>query len=175
MKDIKLVFTGSMGAGKTTAIATISEIPVINTDVRASDDAALRKEKTTVALDYGEITLGDGQKLRLYGTPGQERFSFMWKILMEGALGVIILVDNAGENPMADLELYIRHFRGLVDDNMIVVGVTRMDIAPTPSLQAYHDYLTAHDLYIPVFSSDTREPEHVSMLIQSLVAMLEYG
>lgn len=175
MKEIKLVFTGSMGAGKTTAISAISEIPVINTDVRATDDARQRKETTTVALDYGEMTLGDGQKLRLYGTPGQERFSFMWKILMEGALGVVILVDNAGEKPLDDLDLYIRHFRGLVEDNMIVVGVTRMDLAPEPELQVYHEYLMGKELFIPVFSVDVRDGEHVSMLIQSLVAMLEFG
>ncbi|WP_245391541.1 GTP-binding protein [Thioflexithrix psekupsensis] len=78
MSEIKIVFTGSMGAGKTTAIAAISEIPVINTDVRATDPTTLqRKATTTVAMDYGELTLEDGQKLRLYGTPGQLRFEYM--------------------------------------------------------------------------------------------------
>jgi len=175
MKEIKLVFTGSMGAGKTTAISAISEIPVINTDVRATDDARQRKETTTVALDYGEVTLEDGQKLRLYGTPGQERFSFMWKILMEGALGVILLVDNAGKDPIKDLAMYIEYFRPMVEDNMIVVGITRMDLAPEPQLQIYHEYLATQELFIPVFSIDARNSEHISMLIQSLVAMLEYG
>jgi signal recognition particle receptor subunit beta len=61
VKEIKLVFTGSMGAGKTTAISAISEIPVVNTDVSTTDEARRRKATTTVALDYGEMTLDDGQ------------------------------------------------------------------------------------------------------------------
>ncbi len=175
MKEIKLVFTGSMGAGKTTAISALSEIPVINTDVRATDEAALRKERTTVAMDYGEMTLVDGQKLRIYGTPGQERFSYMWNILMEGALGLIILVDNAGENPLGDLDLYLTHFRPYIEKTSAVIGVTRMDVAEQPELEHYYDYLLQNDLQLPIFSIDVRERDNVVMMIEALVAMLEFG
>lgn len=164
-----------MGAGKTTAISALSEIPVINTDVRATDEAALRKERTTVAMDYGEMTLPDGQKLRLYGTPGQERFSYMWKILMDGALGLIILVDNAGDNPLGDLDLYLTHFRQYIEDTSAVIGVTRMDVAEKPELDEYYDYLLQKDLQLPIFSIDVRERDNVVMMIEALVAMLEFG
>ncbi len=175
MKEIKLVFTGSMGAGKTTAISALSEIPVINTDVKASDEVQLRKATTTVALDYGEMTLPDGQKLRLYGTPGQERFSYMWKILMQGALGLVILVDNAGPEPLADLEIYLTHFREYIEVSGAVIGVTRMDMAAEPALDAYYAFLQEKQLQLPIFPVDVRRREHVVMMVQALVAMLEFG
>ncbi|MEY3221016.1 MAG: hypothetical protein RIT27_2373 [Pseudomonadota bacterium] len=174
MKEIKLVFTGSMGAGKTTAISALSEIPVINTDVNATDEVIARKATTTVALDYGEMTLPDGQKLRLYGTPGQERFAYMWKILMQGALGLIILVDNAGENPLGDLDLYLKHFREDIEKTTAVIGITRMDLANKPNLAAYNDFLRNKNLQLPVFSVDVRRKHNVVMMVQALVAMLEY-
>jgi signal recognition particle receptor subunit beta len=122
MKEIKLVFTGSMGAGKTTAISAISEIPVINTDVRTIGEDAERKKTTTAAMDYGELTLDDGNKLRLYGTPGQERFQYMWPILIKGALGLIILVDDSNSQSLKDLELFINYFRDHINKIPTVVG-----------------------------------------------------
>lgn len=71
----KIIFTGPMGAGKTTAIAAISEIPPISTEVRCTDEAQALKETTTVAMDYGYFTLEDSSRIHLYGTPGQERFN----------------------------------------------------------------------------------------------------
>lgn len=176
MSEIKIVFTGSMGAGKTTAIETISEIPVINTDVHATDTATqARKEKTTVAMDYGEITLEEGVKLRLYGTPGQQRFDYMWKILTKGALGLVILVDNAGSDPMGDLARYLDNFSEFIKETGAVIGVTRMDIKADPTLQFYYDYLNERGLQLPVFPVDARSADHVVMLIQSLIASLEFG
>jgi len=176
MGEIKIVFTGSMGAGKTTAISTISEIPVINTDVHATDTATLaHKEKTTVAMDYGELTLETGQKLRLYGTPGQQRFDYMWKILAKGALGLVILIDNAGSDPIGDLARYVDNFREFINETGAVIGITHMDSAPQPDIQSYYDYLQERDLQLPIFSMDARSRESVVMLIQALIAMLEFG
>jgi signal recognition particle receptor subunit beta len=176
MNEIKIVFTGSMGAGKTTAIASISEIPVINTDVTTTDlSASQRKEKTTVAMDYGELTLADGQKLRLYGTPGQQRFDYMWKILTKGALGIIILIDNAGADPIGDLARYLDNFREFINDTSAVVGITRMDVTPEPRLQLYYDYLQQRGMQLPVCPIDARSRESVIQLVQALLAMLEFG
>ncbi|MDY6994374.1 MAG: GTP-binding protein [Pseudomonadota bacterium] len=176
MNEIKLVFTGSTGAGKTTAISAISEIPVINTDVRTTDlSMPKRKVKTTVALDYGELTLVDGQKLRLYGTPGQQRFDYMWKILIKGALGLIILVDNSGADPIGDLARYLDNFRGFINETTAVIGITRMDIAAEPDLQCYYDYLTEQGIQLPIFPVDARCRDNIVMLIQALIAMLEFG
>jgi signal recognition particle receptor subunit beta len=94
VKPLKLVVSGPVGAGKTTFIGSLSEIPVVETDELASED--IGKERTTVALDFGLLTL-DGVPIHLFGTPGQERFDFVWDILVEGALGLVLLV--AGDSP----------------------------------------------------------------------------
>lgn len=189
--EIKIVFTGSVGAGKTTAISNISEIPVINTDISTHDLSSTilhdvyansssqlltpYQEAMTVAMDYGELTLPDGQKLRLYGTPGQQRFDYMWKILIKGALGLIVLVDNAGSDPIGDMARYIDNFRDFIHQTSAVIGITKMDIAPQPNLSIYYQYLQEHHIQLPIFPVDARSKDSVVMLIQSLVAMLEFG
>lgn len=84
MHNHKIIFTGPVGAGKTTAITSISDVPTLRTDEIASDMTKNRKSETTVAMDYGILNLGNGERVHLYGTPGQERFNFMWDILTEG-------------------------------------------------------------------------------------------
>jgi uncharacterized protein len=93
MEILRIVVTGSVGAGKSTLIRTISEIDVVNTDKRATDETAELKANTTVALDFGRLTIGTKQSLHLYGTPGQIRFDFMWDILLVKAHAYILLVD----------------------------------------------------------------------------------
>ena len=80
MSELKILISGTTGAGKTTAIRAVSEIAPVSTDVR-NTDAAVDKALTTAGMDYGELTLDNGEKLYLYGTPVQERFDFMWNIL----------------------------------------------------------------------------------------------
>ena len=72
----KIIFSGTVGAGKSTAIAALSDIPPVSTEAMASDETAKLKRTTTVAMDYGVLNLPDGEKVMLYGTPGQERFDF---------------------------------------------------------------------------------------------------
>ena len=81
LQQYKIVFAGSMGAGKTEAIKSLSEIPVLATEAFNTDQAAHEKQQTTVGIDYGEITLEDGVKIGLYGTPGQTRFDFIWSVI----------------------------------------------------------------------------------------------
>ena len=87
MIENKIIFTGPVGVGKTTAIAALSDEPPVQTDASASDMTAVRKGYTTVAMDYGLIQLDENTKIHLYGTPGQERFDFMWDILSQGSMG----------------------------------------------------------------------------------------
>lgn len=90
MKSIvKILVSGPVGAGKTTLIRTLSMIPVVNTDELSSEE--IGKEQTTVALDFGQMDLGEFS-LHLFGTPGQSRFDFMWEVLGEGAFGMLLLV-----------------------------------------------------------------------------------
>jgi signal recognition particle receptor subunit beta len=174
-KEYKLIFTGTMGAGKTTAIAAISEIAPVRTDVASSETVRDGKTTTTAALDYGEVTLPQGDVLRLYGTPGQGRFSFMWNILGEGALGVIVLVDNRRPDPVADLCEYLEAFRDTVAGSRAVIGVGRRDTHPLPDLDAYYAATARLGLQAPIVSVDVRSREDVLLLLDILFNQIEAG
>jgi hypothetical protein len=173
MSEHKILFTGTMGAGKTTAIAAISEIAVVSTDVANQDKAEHAKAQTTVGMDYGEITLEGGDKVRLVGTPGQTRFDFMWKILARGALGVVILIDNSRPDPLADLAIYIDSFRDLIIQQGGVIGIGRTESAPLPAMDDYYQFLMEKDLVMPCFAVDVRRQNDVLVLIDALVSLLE--
>lgn len=168
----KIVFTGTPGAGKTTAIAAISDDPPVVTDVRNSD-ASLAKERTTVGLDFGRIDLGDGESVRLFGTPGQERFEFMWRIVATDALGLVILVDNSRPDPLADLATYLDAYAALLPGMNCVVGVGRMLECPVPDLDDHAELLAQRDLVFPVLAVDARERDDVLMLIDAVLAQAE--
>jgi signal recognition particle receptor subunit beta len=168
----KILFTGTMGAGKTTAIAAISEIKPLNTDVR-NNDLSVGKTMTTVGLDYGELTIGEDEKLRLYGTPGQQRFDFMWKILARGALGVVILVDNSRPDPLADLDVYLDGFADLIAEAACVVGVGKTESHPLPDIDAFALRMEAKGVFCPVLAIDVRDPKQVQQLLDLLLLQLE--
>lgn len=169
----KIVFTGSVGVGKTTAIQTMSDIPIVNTNEEASDTTKNRKSQTTVAMDYGRINVGKKEKIHLYGTPGQERFSFMWDILTKGALGLILLIDNTRDNPQEDLKFYTHAFKDFIKEDNLVIGITRMDEIATPSINSYRKLLNQLAISAPVFTVDARERQDISALIQALLFSLD--
>ena len=119
MKENKIIFTGPVGVGKTTAIAALSDDPPVKTDARASDMTLVRKGHTTVAMDYGVIRLDGDTKVHLYGTPGQERFNFMWEILSKGSMGLILLLDNTRANPLKDLTFFSRCIQRFIKNSTI--------------------------------------------------------
>ncbi|HET9656379.1 MAG TPA: ATP/GTP-binding protein [Kineosporiaceae bacterium] len=165
----KIIFAGPVGAGKTTAIGAVSDIDPVVTDVRASDETAQLKESTTVAMDYGALDLDSGERVHLYGTPGQERFDFMWEILSEGALGLVLLISNSRPEPLADLEFFLRAFDPLIRSTRLAVGVTSMDLVREPPLADHRRVLLDAGLRHPVFEVDARRRQDVSMLIQALL------
>jgi uncharacterized protein len=108
---VKIVVTGPFAAGKTTLIRTISEITVLSTERGITDSTRARKAETTVAMDFGRITIDRDLVLYLFGTPGQERFDFMWEILGEGMLGYVVLVDAEREDSIAEAAGILDSFR----------------------------------------------------------------
>ena len=172
MREHKIILTGTMGAGKTTAIAAVSETPPIVTDV-VNSDRSVDKAQTTVGFDYGQLTLDNGDRIRLFGTPGQERFRFVWQALSSGALGLIILTDNSRPDPLADLRVYLDGFATELSTLPCVVGVGRLESHPHPDLQAYADALEQAGHVFPVLPVDVRQREDVLLLMDVLLSQLE--
>jgi signal recognition particle receptor subunit beta len=175
MSQYKIIFTGPVGAGKTTAINSISDTPPIKTDAVASDMTKSRKASTTVAMDYGIMNLPGGEKLHLYGTPGQERFDFMWDILINGGIGLVLLLDNTRTDPFVDMKFFLDTFDKFISDTTIAIGVTQMDLSAKPTIEDYHTQLHSLGLKPPVFAVDAREKSDVSLLIQALLYSLDPG
>lgn len=171
----KIIFAGPVGAGKTTAIRSLSDIPIVATDEDATDMTVNRKSHTTVAMDYGLIKLDGGQRVHLYGTPGQERFDFMWDILTEGGLGLVLMLDNTRTNPFQDMNFYINAFKKFIDDTQLVIGVTRMDENRKPALTEYTKHLASFGMVVPIFEVDAREKRDVSLLVQALLFSIDPG
>ncbi|MGZ4959312.1 MAG: GTP-binding protein [Methylomonas sp.] len=175
MSHYKIIFTGPVGAGKTTAINAISDSPPIKTDAAASDMTKNRKASTTVAMDYGVMNLPGGEKIHLYGTPGQERFDFMWDILTTGGIGLILLLDNTRADPFQDMKFFLDAFGKFINTTSVAIGVTQMDLSSKPTINDYHEQLKNYGLKPPVFEVDAREKNDVSLLVQALMYSLDPG
>lgn len=175
MSQYKIIFTGPVGAGKTTAIESISDVPPVKTDAAASDMTKSRKAETTVAMDYGIMNLDDGEKIHLYGTPGQERFNFMWDILTAGGIGLVLLLDNTRADPFQDMRFFLDSFSGFISETSVAIGVTQMDLSSKPSINDYHSQLQELDIKPAVFSVDARVKNDVSLLVQALLFSLDPG
>lgn len=173
MSHYKIIFAGPVGAGKTTAVAAASDIPPVRTDTAASDEVRDIKPRTTVALDYGAMKLGDGSTIHLYGTPGQERFDFMWDILTKGGIGLVLLLDNTRPTPFEDMRFYIKAFKEFIESTRLVIGVTQMDARATPTIDEYVRQLAELDVSAPVFEVDARQRADVSTLIEALLLQID--
>jgi signal recognition particle receptor subunit beta len=148
-QTVKMVVTGPFNAGKTQFIRVISEIEVVSTERKISSDPEKIKDQTTVAMDFGRITVDEDLILYLFGTPGQKRFDFMWEILSEGMLGFVVLIDSARPETFREARRILEVFRGY---------------APTPYVVAANKQDSA-DAWLP---DDLRIalkiPDHVKVL-----------
>ncbi len=172
MFDHKIVITGPVGVGKTTAIESYSSKPVVRTDVKPSDDVVDFKSSTTVAMDYTSVELDNETKIHLYGTPGQERFDFMWGILGMGCMGLIILVDYDEQGISNQLDKYVNAFKELVVKVPTVIGVNRIpeDIPEDSITKPYYDYLKENHLaHVNVMPIDARDGSNVEKMVVSLL------
>jgi small GTP-binding protein len=124
MQTVKMVVTGPFSAGKTEFIRSISEIDVVSTEQGIKKDTAeaQEKENTTVAMDFGRITVDDDLVLYLFGTPGQRRFDFMWEILAEGMLGFIVMVDSTKPETFREAQSILNTFRAYAPTPYVVAA-----------------------------------------------------
>ncbi len=170
---LKIIIAGSVGAGKTTSISAISDVAVVSTEEATTDETHLLKDLTTVAMDYGQIHLDDGTKIHVYGAPGQRRFDFMWEILSEGALGVILLIDDTAVSPLSEMESYFDAFSQQLDSHTLVVGITRTDLNENHNINDYRKFISSYDRTIPLFSIDSRIKDDVKKLVRTLLYRID--
>ncbi len=126
MEIMNLVITGAVGAGKSTYIRSVSEIEVVDTDRKATDEVADLKQNTTVSMDFGTLQFGPDMGLHIYGTPGQTRFDFMWEILIERAHAYVLLIaaHRPGEFHHARR---IMNFMNRKAQIPMIIGITHSD------------------------------------------------
>src|SRR3972149_6899383 len=127
MQTVKMVITGPFNSGKTQFIRSVSEIDVVSTERKISTDVEKVKDQTTVAMDFGRITVDDDLVLYLFGTPGQRRFDFMWEILSEGMLGFIVMVDSTRPETFREARSILETFRAYAP-TPFVVAANKQDI-----------------------------------------------
>ena len=169
MFDHKIIITGAVGVGKSTAIRTYSTSVVVDTDVRATDETSQIKKDTTVAMDYG--TLDADTKVHLYGTPGHERFDFMWEILRSGSRGLIVLVNAQSVDPVQELRFYLHAFGELVTKVPVVVGVnqTAKNDDNSAMLAQLQQVVTEEGVSADVLVVDVRKRKDVNKLVKRIL------
>jgi uncharacterized protein len=169
---VKVVVTGPFAAGKTTLIRTISEITVLSTERGVTDDTRKRKAETTVAMDFGRITIDRDLVLYLFGTPGQDRFDFMWEILGEGMIGYVLLIDATRELAVEEAEGIHEAFRSMAHVPY-VVALNRASPDDHGLVEGVRDRLgIPHD--VAILPCDAADKESVkNVLLALLYAVLD--
>ena len=167
----KIVVAGGFGVGKTTLVGSVSEIVPLTTEAVMTDasvghddlSATPNKTTTTVAMDFGRLSLDSDLILYLFGTPGQHRFWFMWDDLVRGAIGAVVLVDT---RRLADAFAAIDFF----DDRQLpyIVAINRFEGMLHHRVGDVRDALTIDDI-VPVVTCDARNRESTKQVLITLV------
>ena len=171
LAELKIVVAGPMGAGKTTLVGALSDTEVVRTEA-ASSEAMPGKDTTTVAMDYGRRCIQEGLEVAFYGTPGQDRFDFMWRILARNAFGVIMMVSADAADAEEELDRFLATYEELLGGVPTVIAVTRVDLAPEAfdrlSASAGACYPT-----IPVLPIDPRQTDSAVLTVEALLAQVD--
>ena len=177
MQTVKMVVTGPFNAGKTEFIRSVSEIDVVSTERRISSEAEKIKNTTTVAMDFGRITVDKELVLYLFGTPGQKRFDFMWEILSEGMLGFIVMVDSTRPETYREARSILETFRAYAPTPYVVTA-NKQDMDEAWDLEDIRHALRLDSKVklLPCVATDKATVKNVLLeLLYSILAEMEGG
>ncbi len=171
MASVKVVVTGPFNVGKTEFVRTVSDIPIVSTEQRITDDLRFTKEETTVAMDYGQVKLGD-DRFHLYGTPGQARFDFMWDILSKEMDAFVVLVDSCDRDTLLAAKGLLRTFHRLCRRRHIpyLVVANKQDKEGAWPVEKVRKSLGLKD--IPVLPCVAKDKSSVRHVLEELQALL---
>ena len=178
MQTVKMVVTGPFSAGKTEFIGSVSEIDVVATErkISSSGEKAV-KDATTVAMDFGRITVDEDLVLYLFGTPGQKRFDFMWEILSEGMLGFIVMIDSARPETFREARSILQTFRAYAP-TPYVVAANKQDVDDAWEIEDMRNALRLDPKVklLPCIATDIKSVKTVLLeLLYSILAEMETG
>lgn len=173
MKAVKMVVTGPFAAGKTAFIQSVSEIDVVSTERSITDGTRIVKDETTVAMDFGRITVDEDLVLYLFGTPGQQRFDFMWEILSEGMLGFIVIVDSSRPETFRQARRILETFRGYANSPFVVAANKQdMEDAWPPEDLRFALKLDGDSKVLPCVATDKNTVKQI--LLELLYSILDH-
>ena len=177
MQTVKMVITGPFNSGKTAFIQSVSEIDVVATERKISSEIEKIKETTTVAMDFGRITVDQDLVLYLFGTPGQKRFDFMWEILSEGMLGFIVMVDSTRPETFREARSILETFRAYAPTPYVVTA-NKQDLADAWDIDDMRIALRLDPnlKFLPCIATSKDSVKNVLLeLLYSILAEMEAG
>jgi signal recognition particle receptor subunit beta len=167
-----MVVTGPFSSGKTQFVQSISEIDVVATERAISTEEERVKDQTTVAMDFGRITIDDDLILYLFGTPGQRRFDFMWEILAQGMLGFVVLVDSARPETFREAQSILETFRAYAP-TPYVVAANKQDMEDAWAVDDLRVALRLDDEIKMLPCVATEQEDVKNVLLELLYSILE--
>nr|WP_293087718.1 ATP/GTP-binding protein [Moorena sp. SIO3H5] len=171
MKSVRVVVTGTVGAGKSTFVRTASNVEAVEIEGKATDEILLLKKKTTVAFDFGSLTFGNNLNVHIYGTPGQSRFDFMWDILIREAHAYIVLVPVHRPSSLNHSRELLLFMKERVNVPMII-GLTHMDCPGAMTSEEIIrtlGYSNPHNQPASVIVN----PNHRTSVVEALVLLID--
>ena len=163
----KVVFLGNPGVGKTTAIKSASTQDIVETEVNPTDSVSLKKNKTTIGIDYGQYRMPNGSTLNLIGNPGQMRFGFMWDITSKNADAFVILVDMSHDDPLSELHFFLKLLEKKITKKTVVAcALTHVDVTEHNISQTMRHIKDQFSDRLSVFRFDPRNAEHAENLVK---------
>jgi signal recognition particle receptor subunit beta len=167
MASVSIVVCGSEGAGKSSAIAALcgGEMPLVRAGGAAEADQQ---------VDCGRLTFSDGESINVYGVREREKLNGNLDVLEAESLGLILLLDNSRPDPYEDLRYFLKAFEDLTPKAKLVIGITKTDMRPRPSVREYHRQLRGMQAgSYPIFEVDARVRRDMALLLQALLYSLD--